>query len=90
MTIKELNLFNMGVLIAIEMHPVLDVCKKLAGMKRRNKDYDRQQVDKWILKWVPTAQKFGGQYMLTYSEIRYISDHVRVNKLRQKDIDNRQ
>lgn len=78
----------MSVLVAIEVYPVSEVCKKLADMKERNKDYDRQQVDKLILKWVPTAQKFGGQYMLTYSEIEYISDHVRVNKPRQKNIDN--
>lgn len=80
----------MSVLVAIEVYPVSEACKKLADMKQRNKDYDRQQVDKWILKWVPTAQKFGGQYMLTYIEIEYISDHVRVNKPRQKNIDNRQ
>lgn len=77
----------MSVLVAIEVYPVSEVCKKLADMKQRNKDYDRQQVNKWILKWVPTAQKFGGQYMLTYSEIEYISDRVRVNKPRQKNID---
>ena len=74
----------MGVLVAIEVYPVSEVCKKLADMKQRDKNYERQQVDKWILKWVPTAQKVGGQYMLTYAEIKYISDHVRVNKQRKK------
>ena len=77
----------MGVLVAIEVYPVSEVCKKLADIKQRDKDYERQQVDKWILKWAPTAQKFGGQYMLTYDEIKYISDNVRVNKPRQKNID---
>ena len=80
----------MSVLVAIEVYPVSEICKKLADMKERNKDYKRQQVDKWIQKWVPTAQKIEGQYMLTYSEIKYIADHVRVNKPRRKNIDNRQ
>ncbi len=80
----------MSVLIAVEMYPVSDVCWKLADLKERNKEYDRQQVNAWINKWLPTAQKFGNQYMLTYTEIEYLAEHVRVNKPRQKIIDKRQ
>ena len=55
----------MLVLIALPMYPVSEVCKKLAERKERNKVYDRQQVDAWIKGKLPTAQKIGGQYMLT-------------------------
>ena len=77
----------MSVLIAIEMYPVSEVCKKLAELKERDKGYDRQQVDAWIKRWLPTAQKFGNLYMLTCTEIKYLAEHVRVNKTRRKNID---
>jgi len=80
----------MSVLIAIEMYPVSEVCKELAELKERDKPYDRQQVDAWILKKLRTAQKIGNQYMLTYTEIEWLSTQIRVNKKRRKIIDNRQ
>ena len=78
----------MTVLIAIEMYPVSEVCEKLAELKERDKPYERQQVDAWILKKLRTAQKFGGQYMLTYAEIEWLSKQIRVNKKRQKTLTN--
>lgn len=80
----------MSVLVALEMYPVSEVCGKLAELKERDKPYDRQQVDAWILKKLHTAQKFGNQYMLTCAEIEWLSTQIRVNKKRRKNIDKRQ
>ncbi len=70
----------MPVLIAVPMYPVSEVCEVLAKRKKRGRKYFRQQVDAWINKWLPTAGKFGNQYMLTDTEIEYLAEHIRVNK----------
>jgi hypothetical protein len=81
----------MPVLIALPMYPVSEVCRKLAEIKQRNKDYDRQFVDALIAKELPTAQKVGNRYMLTDIEVEWLATRIRrVNKKRQKIIDKRQ
>ncbi len=80
----------MPVFIALPMYPVSEVCEKLSELKRRDKIYDRQQVDAWIKNKLPTAQKIGNRYMLTDVEIEWLSTRIRVTKKRRQIIDNRQ
>ena len=79
----------MPVLIALPMYPVSEVCERLADLKERNKPYDRQVVDALIGDHLPTAQKIGGRYMLTETEIKWLAQFIkRVNKKRKKLLTN--
>ena len=77
----------MPVLIALPMYPVSEVCEKLAARKERDKPYDRQQVNAWIKKHKLPIQKIGNHYMFTDIEIEWLATKIRVNKTRQKKID---
>jgi len=78
---KQIKLFTMSMLVALQMYPTEEVCEELAKMKGRHK-YARQQVHNLIKRKLPTAQKFGNRYMLTDAEIKWLATQTRVNKKR--------
>ncbi len=79
----------MPILIAMPMYPVSEVCKKLAERTGFAGIYTRQQINAWIKKKLPTAQKVGNKYFLSEAEISWLAGTVHIKK-RRKNIDKRQ
>jgi len=70
----------MPIFIALPMYPVSEVCERLAERTGFDGVYTRQQVNAWIKKKLPMAQKLGNRYLLTDAEIDWLAMRVRTRK----------